>query len=232
MEKTILVVDDEQDILDLVVYNLEQEGYKTISADDGEEAIEKAVAASPDLIILDIMLPGKDGLEVLREIRKHPNAQNIPVIFLTAKDSEFDEVLGLELGADDYIVKPISMRKLLARVKNALRKSVAQPALNDKVIVVRNIEIDPASYQVKVSGEPLGLTKKEFDILYYLAKRPGRVITRKILLDEIWGTNVIVIDRTIDVHIRKIREKLGKDNIDLIVTIKGVGYRFKKAEQE
>ncbi|OGC01794.1 DNA-binding response regulator [candidate division KSB1 bacterium RBG_16_48_16] len=232
MEKTILVVDDEQDILDLVVYNLEQEGYKTISADDGEEAIEKAVAASPDLIILDIMLPGKDGLEVLREIRKHPNAQNIPVIFLTAKDSEFDEVLGLELGADDYIVKPISMRKLLARVKNALRKSVAQPALNDKVIVVRNIEIDPASYQVKVSGEPVGLTKKEFDILYYLAKRPGRVITRKILLDEIWGTNVIVIDRTIDVHIRKIREKLGKDNIDLIVTIKGVGYRFKKAEQE
>ena len=232
MEKTILVVDDEQDILDLVVYNLEQEGYKTISADDGEEAIEKAVAASPDLIILDIMLPGKDGLEVLREIRKHPNAQNIPVIFLTAKDSEFDEVLGLELGADDYIVKPISMRKLLARVKNALRKSVAQPALNDKVIVVRNIEIDPVSYQVKVSGEPVGLTKKEFDILYYLAKRPGRVITRKILLDEIWGTNVIVIDRTIDVHIRKIREKLGKDNIDLIVTIKGVGYRFKKAEQE
>src|SRR3990172_984534 len=163
MEKTILVVDDEQDILDLVVYNLEQEGYKTISADDGEEAIEKAVAASPDLIILDIMLPGKDGLEVLREIRKHPNAQNIPVIFLTAKDSEFDEVLGLELGADDYIVKPISMRKLLARVKNALRKSVAQPALNDKVIVVRNIEIDPASYQVKGSGEPGGLTKKEFD---------------------------------------------------------------------
>jgi two-component system alkaline phosphatase synthesis response regulator PhoP len=232
MEKTILVVDDEQDILDLVVYNLEQEGYKTISADDGEEAIEKAVAATPDLIILDIMLPGKDGLEVLREIRKHPNVQNIPVIFLTAKDSEFDEVLGLELGADDYIVKPISMRKLLARVKNALRKSVALPSQNDKVIVIRNIEIDPASYQVRVSGEPVGLTKKEFDILYYLAKRPGRVITRKILLDEIWGSNVIVIDRTIDVHIRKIREKLGDDNIDLIVTIKGVGYRFKKVEEE
>jgi two-component system alkaline phosphatase synthesis response regulator PhoP len=124
------------------------------------------------------------------------------------------------------------MRKLLARVKNALRKSIAQPSPDDKMIVIRNIEIDPASYQVKVSGEPVGLTKKEFDILHYLAKRPGRVITRKILLDEIWGTNVIVIDRTIDVHIRKIREKLGEDNIDLIVTIKGVGYRLKKVEEE
>ncbi len=227
MAKKILLVDDEKDIIDLLNFNLRSEGYETIKAQDGDLAIEKAQKELPDLIILDIMLPGKDGWEVLRELRNNPKTQNIPIIFLTAKDSEIDEVVGLELGAEDYIVKPISIRKFLARVKKVLKKPMLLTQHDDEKIKIKNIEIDPSSYMVKVGGKDAVLTKKEFDILYYLSRRPGRVITRKILLDEIWENNVVVIDRTIDVHIRKIREKLGDENIDLIETIKGVGYRFK-----
>ena len=227
MAKKILIVDDEKDIIDLLKFNLESEGYKTIKARDGDQAIEKAANEMPDLVILDIMLPGKDGWQVLRELRNDPATKNIPIIFLTAKDSEIDEVVGLELGAEDYIVKPISIRKFLARVKKALNKPVLPVQRQDEKIIVRNIEIDPSSYMVKVGGKDTTLTKKEFDILYYLSIRPGRVITRKTLLDDIWDNNVIVVDRTIDVHIRKIREKIGNKNSDLIETIKGVGYRFK-----
>ena len=226
MAKKILVVDDEQDILDLLVFNLKSEGYKTVTAMDGDEALELASQSKPDLIILDVMLPKKDGWEVIRELRKQPKTQDIPVVFLTARDSEFDEVLGLELGADDYIVKPIALRKLLVRVKKALKSNIRAQEVNDKKIRIRDIEIDPGSYKVIANGKQVVLTKKEFDILVYLARRPGRVITRKILLDEIWGDNVIVIERTIDVHIRKIREKLGKKYFDVIETIKGVGYRI------
>jgi len=227
MAKKILIVDDEKDIIDLLNFNLESEGYETIKARDGDQAIEKAVKELPDLITLDIMLPGKDGWEVLRELRNNPKTKNIPIIFLTAKDSEIDEVVGLELGAEDYIVKPISIRKFLARVKKVLKKPVTQTQTDNEKIKIRNIEIDPSSYMVKVAGIDTVLTKKEFEILYYLSRRPRRVITRKILLDDIWDNNVVVVDRTIDVHIRKIREKLGDANSDLIETIKGVGYRFK-----
>ena len=227
MAKTILIVDDEKDILDLLQFNLEAEGYETITAVDGEKALERAASDKPDLIILDIMLPGKDGWEVIRELSNNEKTHTIPVIFLTAKDSEIDEVVGLELGADDYIVKPIAMRKLLARVKKVLKSSGNRFRDQDQTIKIENIEIDPQRYQVRVSGKSIVLTKKEFEILTYLARRPGRVITRNTLLDEIWGDDVVVVDRTIDVHIRKIREKLGAENMQLIETIKGVGYRLR-----
>ena len=227
MAKRILLVDDEKDILDLLEFNLESEGYKISKAQDGEEAIKKAYDKKPDLILLDIMLPKKDGFEVIRELRASKETMDIPVIFLTAKDSEIDEVVGLELGADDYIVKPISIRKLLARVKKSFRKTPQQTASGSEALEFGSLVIDPSSYQVSVNQKEVMLTKKEFEILLFLARRPGRVITRRILLDELWDDNVVVIDRTVDVHIRKIREKLGEDYQDFIETIKGVGYRFK-----
>lgn len=231
MTKRILLVDDEQDILDLLKYNLEAEGYETLTAANGLQALELAQSA-PDLIILDVMLPGKDGWEVIRQLRQTENTKHIPVIFLTAKGGEVDEVVGLELGADDYIIKPISIRKLLARVKNVLRKTTSAAAEADANAILRfgEVEINPLNYSVKVAGKIVAFTKKEFEVLVYLAKRPGRVVTRDILLNEIWGDDVVVIDRTIDVHIRKIREKLGDDNMHAIETIKGVGYRLKADE--
>lgn len=227
MAKHLLIVDDEQDIIDLLKFNLEAEGYKTSTALDGEKAIQIATQQNPDLIILDIMLPGKDGYQVIRDLRKDPKSQNIPVIFLTAKDSEIDEVVGLELGADDYIIKPISIRKLVARVKNVLRKTVHPVVQEEEKIVHGSLVIDPLSYSVTKNGQQISFTKKEFEILTFLARRPGRVVTRETLLNHVWGDEVIVIDRTIDVHIRKIREKLGAEYMKLIETIKGVGYRFK-----
>jgi two-component system, OmpR family, alkaline phosphatase synthesis response regulator PhoP len=227
MSKKILIVDDEKDIVDLLEYNLEAEGYKTATAFDGEEAVKKAASSTPDLILLDIMLPKKDGLQVLRELRTSPITRDIPVIFLTAKDSEIDEVVGLELGADDYIVKPISIHKLLARLKKALRKPAQAPEPTMTVLQFGDLIIDPEKYRVTAGERDVTLTKKEFEMLLYLARRPGRVITRRIFLDELWDDNVVVIDRTIDVHIRKIREKLGEGYMDLIETLKGVGYRFR-----
>jgi two-component system alkaline phosphatase synthesis response regulator PhoP len=229
MAKRILIVDDEQDILDLLKYNLEAEGYETLTASDGLQAI-KLAQKNPDLIILDVMLPGKDGWEVIRQLREYPSTKHIPVIFLTAKSDEIDEVVGLELGADDYIVKPISIRKLLARVKTVLRKAAPSEPETEGVIRFGEIEINPLNYSVKVARNSVAFTKKEFEMLLYLAKRPGRVVTRETLLNDIWGDDVVVIDRTIDVHIRKIREKLGEENMHLIETIKGVGYRFKAEE--
>ena len=226
MSKKILLVDDEKDILDLLEFNLDAEGYKTYKARDGEEALKKAADKLPDLILLDIMLPKKDGYEVLRELRANKTTAGIPVIFLTAKDSEIDEIVGLELGADDYIVKPISIRKLLARVKKSFRKVPQQMDETSESLSFEALTIDPSSFQVIVDGKEIMLTKKEFEILLFLARRPGRVITRRILLDELWDDNVVVIDRTVDVHIRKIREKLGK-YMDYIETIKGIGYRFR-----
>ncbi|MDQ7065893.1 MAG: response regulator transcription factor [candidate division KSB1 bacterium] len=228
MAKTILLVDDEQDILDLLEFNLKTEGYRILTARDGEKALELAERFHPDLIILDIMLPEKDGWTVLRELRSNGLTQNIPVIFLTAKNSEIDEVVGLELGADDYIVKPISLRKLIARVKTVLRKSKEGRSENRSAIMRFNgLEINPDHFSVRVDGQEIKLTKKEFQILEYLARRAGRVVTREALLDHIWGYDVIVTDRTIDVHIRKIREKLGEKYASMIETFKGVGYRLK-----
>ncbi|MCL5021127.1 MAG: response regulator transcription factor [Bacteroidetes bacterium] len=224
--KSVLVVDDEKDIVQLIRYNLEREGFKVESASDGIEALKKAAEVKPDLILLDIMLPGKDGYEVMKSLNQSEKTANVPVIFLTAKSAEFDEVLGLELGADDYIVKPISPRKLLSRIRAVLRRYEGVKSEEGKNLDFGPIIIDRESYMVKIGGEQVFFPRKEFEILYYLASHEGKVISRETLLSRVWGADVYVGDRTVDVHIRKIREKLGS-HAEMIETIKGVGYKFK-----
>ncbi len=224
--KTVLVVDDENDIVQLIRYNLEREGFRVESAATGDGALLKATEVRPDVILLDIMLPGKDGYEVIKALNQNERTMDIPVIFLTAKSAEFDEVLGLELGADDYIVKPISPRKLVSRIRAVLRRYEGVKSEESKSIDFGKVVIDRESYLVKIGGEQVFFPRKEFEILYYLASHEGKVISRETLLSRIWGSDVYVGDRTVDVHIRKIREKLG-DHAEMIETIKGVGYKFK-----
>lgn len=232
MEKKILVVDDEKPIADILQFNLEKEGYKVICAYDGVEAIEQVNQEKPDLILLDIMLPQKDGMEVCREIRK---TYDMPIIMLTAKDSEIDKVLGLELGADDYVTKPFSTRELLARVKANLRRH-QQPA-EEQVstdIVIGELIIQPEAYLVKKRGEAIELTHREFELIHYLAKRIGQVMTREHLLQAVWGYDYFGDVRTVDVTIRRLREKV-EDNPSYptwIVTRRGVGYYLSNPEQE
>lgn len=224
--KTVLVVDDEKDIVQLIRYNLEREGFKVESASDGNEALKKAVDLKPDVILLDIMLPGKDGYDVIKSLNQSEKTANIPVIFLTAKSAEFDEVLGLELGADDYIVKPISTRKIVSRIRAVLRRYEGSKTEEGKNLDFGDLVIDRESYMVRVGGEQVFFPRKEFEILYYLASHEGKVVSRETLLSRVWGADVYVGDRTVDVHIRKIREKLGGRS-EMIETIKGVGYKFK-----
>ncbi len=224
--KTVLVVDDEKDIVQLIRYNLEREGFKVESAGDGNEALRKAVEVKPDVILLDIMLPGKDGYEVIKSLNQSEKTVGIPVIFLTAKSAEFDEVLGLELGADDYVVKPISPRKLVSRIRAVLRRYEGVKSEEVRNIDFGTLVIDRESYMVKVGGDKVFFPRKEFEILYYLASHEGKVVSRETLLSRVWGADVYVGDRTVDVHIRKIREKLGEHS-EMIETIKGVGYKFK-----
>jgi len=225
--KTILVVDDEKDILEMVKYNLSKEGYSVITARNGKQALEYA-NNKPDLILLDIMMPEYDGIEVLKRLKKNEMTNHIPVIFLTAKGTDIDEVLGLELGAEDYIVKPISIPKLIARIKNVLRKHEEVTKSYVSPITVGAIEISPSQHIIRINNVEVFFPKKEFEVLLYLAKHADNVVTRETLLSAIWGSDVRVVDRTVDVHIRKIREKLGK-SADYIDTIKGVGYRLKKS---
>ncbi len=230
MKTKILLVDDEKDIVEFLSYNLSQEGFKVITAYDGKEALDK-LHQKPDLIILDVMMPKMDGYETCTRIRSIDEYKNTPVIFLTAKSSEIDEVHGLNIGADDFIQKPISPKKLIARVKSNLRKSETSQAesLAAKEIKIGPLHIDKEKYTVEIDAEPIFLPKKEFEILTYLASSPGKVFHRDKMLNDIWGNDIYVVERTIDVHVRKIREKLGKHS-DLIETIKGVGYRFKNIE--
>lgn len=224
MAKTILIVDDEKDIIELLKYNLQKEGYSVITARDGAEAISKT-DQKPGMIILDVMMPGLDGWEIARLLKKKSSTSSIPIIFLTAKSSEADEVLGLELGADDYIVKPISIPKLLARIRNVFRKRDSAGHANPD-ISMGGLEISPLQHTVKIDKVETFFPKKEFEVLHYLAMHPNQVINRDSLLASIWGNDVHVIERTVDVHIRKIREKLGK-YAEMIETIKGVGYRMR-----
>lgn len=224
----ILIVDDEEDIVELLRYNLVLEGYQIITAHNGFEALNK-ISEQPDLIILDVMMPKMNGYELLMKLKENKSMSNIPVIFLTAKSSEFDEIHALNIGADDFIQKPISMKKIIARIKANLRKvgKGSSSITKKKIIEIGSILIDAEQFIVKINGEELFLPKKEFEILLYLASNPGIVFSREQLLRDIWGDDVLVIDRTVDVHVRKIREKLGEYS-DLIETIKGVGYKFKK----
>lgn len=224
MNYKILVVDDERPIADILKFSLEKEGYQVICAFDGEEAVQKAFQEQPSLILLDIMLPKKDGLEVCREIR---NQMDIPIIMLTAKDSEVDKVLGLELGADDYVTKPFSTRELMARVKANLRRLTQQKdSASEDGIRVRDIVIYPESYTVYKNNERIELTHREFELLVYMSKHLGHVLTREHLLQTVWGYDYYGDVRTVDVTIRRLREKIESDpsNPEYIMTRRGVGY--------
>lgn len=230
MKLKILVVDDEKDIVDILKYNLERENeFEVIPAYNGKDAIELA-ASVPDLIILDIMMPELNGYEVCKRLKNNPETSSIPVIFLTAKENEIDEILGLEIGADDYISKPISPRKVIARIKSVIRRSLSEsekPLRTEQRIKFNNLEIDSESHSVKINQRDVFFPKKEFQLLHFLISNRGKVYSREILLNQLWGENVYVVDRTVDVHVAKVREKLGEYS-DYIETIKGLGYRFKE----
>lgn len=219
--KKILIADDEPDILEIIGYNLTREGYQVTTAKDGDEALTKAKLIKPELIILDIMMPKKSGVEVCEILRSKPAFRDTLIIFLTALSDEGSHVKGLETGADDYLSKPISPKVLLSKVNSLFRRVKPEQGMN--IIRIGNVEIDPVKFEVTVDGHAASLAKKEFELLYMLASKPGRVFLRNEILNQVWGNDVIVGDRTIDVHIRKIRQKLG---IDCITTVKGVGYKF------
>lgn len=221
--KQILIADDEPDILEIVSYNLGKEGYEVYTAKDGNEAIERAKQLHPDLIILDVMMPKKTGVEVCQILRSQPMFQDTLIIFLTAMSDEASQIKGLETGADDYVNKPISPKVLISRVNALFRRLNKEENGSGKSIVIGNVTIDPVKFLVSINGQEVILAKKEFELIYLLASRPGRVFLRNEILSQIWGNDVIVGDRTIDVHIRKVRQKLG---IDCITTVKGVGYKF------
>lgn len=231
MSYKILVVDDERPIAEILQYSLEKEGYEVICAFDGEEAITKSLEEEPDLILLDIMLPKKDGMEVCRSIRK---TKDIPIIMLTAKDSEVDKVLGLELGADDYVTKPFSTRELLARVKANLRRLQAPEEPSLKIgIKIGELLINAESYTVHKEGNLIDLTHREFELLYYLGKHIGHVLTREHLLQEVWGYDYYGDARTVDVTVRRLREKVETDpsHPEYIMTRRGVGYSLRYTKQ-
>ena len=231
-KKTILVVDDEKPIVDILTYNLQKEGYSTLEANDGEEAIKIATEKKPDLILLDIMLPKVDGLTVCKKLR---HTLNVPILILSAKDEEIDKILGLELGADDYIIKPFSVRELMARVKANLRKAeiqvqstdaIEEPKKESILIEVGELSINIEKFEVKVRGKVIDLTLREFEVLKYLANQPGQVVTRETLLEKVWGYEYYGDIRTVDVTVRRIREKIEKDTSapKILITKRGVGY--------
>lgn len=219
--KKILIADDEPDILEIISYNLQLNGYQVATAKDGDQAILKAKEIHPDLIILDIMMPKKSGIEACKILRAQPEFEKTLIVFLTALNDELSHVKGLELGADDFITKPISPKVMVSKVNSFFRR-VQKPEAS-KSIEIGPLRIEPDEYMVYFNNEPKSLAKKEFELLVYLASKPGRVFLRNEILNQIWGSDVIVGDRTIDVHIRKIRQKLG---VDCITTVKGVGYKF------
>ncbi len=226
-KETILVVDDEEDILELVRYNLAREGYQVICAISGEKALEKAKNENIELMILDLMLPGIDGLEVARRLKQHQKTSHIPIIMLTAKGEEADIVIGLELGADDYVTKPFSLRILMARVKSVLRRQTAEEENPEKIIHIHQLTIDPRRHHVLAGSKSIDLTLSEFQILYFLARRPGWVFTRSQIVDAVKGDDYPVTDRSVDVQIVGLRKKFDTF-AHYIETVRGVGYRFKE----
>ena len=218
--RKVLIADDEPDILEILKYNLQNEGYQVYTAKDGDEALARAKFALPDLVILDIMMPKKNGVEVCELLRKQPAFKNTLILFLTALSDEGTQIKGLETGADDYINKPISPKVFVSKVNSLFRRLNKNEA---KVITINGLTVDPEKFIVQYNGKNISLAKKEFELLHLLATKPGRVFLRNEILSQVWGADVIVGDRTIDVHIRKIRQKLG---VDCITTVKGVGYKF------
>jgi two-component system, OmpR family, alkaline phosphatase synthesis response regulator PhoP len=226
-EKTfrVLVADDEPDILEFLSYNLEREGFLVTTAENGREAIDKAKKENPDIILLDVMMPEVDGMEACRTLRELPQFEHTIIAFLTARTEDYSQIAGFETGADDYISKPIKPRVLASRLKALLRRYESKEAKPTN-IKVGEIEIDRERYIIIQSGREMAVPRKEFELLFLLASKPGKVFKREEILNEIWGRDIIVGDRTIDVHIRKLREKLGEE---LIKTVKGIGYKFEEA---
>ena len=226
----ILVIEDEEDIRELVRYNLEREKFTVTEAPSGEKGLEAVARYKPDLILLDLMLPGKDGMQVCRELKQHETTRTIPVVMMTAKGEESDIVAGLELGAEDYVVKPFSPKVLTARVKAVLRrKAVAQPLSDSDVLRIYDLCIHPGRHEVTVNDELVDLTASEFNLLHFLARRPGWVFTRYQIVDAVHGEDYPVTERSVDVHIVGVRKKLGQAG-DYIETVRGIGYRFKDKE--
>ncbi|NLU40002.1 MAG: response regulator transcription factor [Bacteroidales bacterium] len=226
-EKKILLVDDEIDILEFISYNLEKEGYKVYTAQNGKDAIRIAEKKEPDLIILDVMMPEMDGIVTCEEIRKIPKLKSTIIAFLTARSEDYSQIAGFEAGADDYITKPIRPKVLLSRVKALLKRTQVveeeEKVADDTTINIGSLSIDRERYMISVAGQEMILPRKEFELLSLLASKPGKVFTREEIYSSVWGEQVIVGDRTIDVHIRKLREKIGEDHIK---TLKGIGYKF------
>jgi two-component system alkaline phosphatase synthesis response regulator PhoP len=218
----VLVVDDEPDIVEILKYNLQKEGYEVATAEDGVKAVKVAAKFLPDVILLDIMMPNQDGVETCLQIRQMPDLKNTFIIFLTARMEEYSEVAAFDVGADDYITKPIKPRALMSRI-SALFRRESKKEQEQVQIKIKDLVIDRGSYTVDQSGKTITLPKKEFELLYFLAKNPNIVFSRDELLQNIWGADVFVLARTVDVHIRKVREKIGDD---YITTVKGVGYKF------
>ena len=219
----ILLVDDEPDILEFLSYNLKKEGYNVFTANNGKEAVAIAKKENPHLIILDVMMPDMDGIETCREIRELPGLKDVMIAFLTARNEDYSQIAGFDVGADDYINKPIKPRVLISRIKALLRRSGTAENLSADKVDMGGIKIDRERYVVAKDGVEINLPKKEFELIALLASKPGKVFTREVILDKVWGGDVVVGDRTIDVHIRKLREKLGED---FIRTVKGIGYTF------
>ena len=225
----IVVIEDEADILEVIQYNLKREGYQVLTSRDGEEGLGQVREQAPALVLLDLMLPGLDGIEVCKQLKQNPVTRAIPIIMVTAKGEESDIVLGLGVGADDYVAKPFSPKELVARVKAVLRRGPLQEERAGERIVAGEVVIDAARHEVLVAGKPAVFTATELRLLHFLASQPGRVFTRDQLLSRVIGEDAAVIDRNIDVHIRSIRKKIGEHR-DLIETIRGVGYRFRDLE--
>ncbi|WP_374948271.1 response regulator transcription factor [Mucilaginibacter sp.] len=222
-KQKILIVDDEPDILELIEYNLKKEGYQVYSARNGQEAVAEAKRTQPDLIVLDIMMPKMDGIEACRIMRTMPEFKNTFMVFLTARSEEYSEIAGFNVGADDYIAKPIKPRALVSRINAILRRNSSPEEVIDNKLEIGDLVIDREAYLVYKDGVKVVLAKKEFELLYLLASKPGKVYTREVILKSIWEDSVVVTNRTIDVHVRKLREKLGDD---CVATVKGVGYKF------
>ncbi len=234
MRQRVAIIEDEADIVEMVRYNFRKEGFEVDSYDRGRDGLENIRRNPPDLLLLDIMLPDQDGFTICRQLRSEERLKNLPVIFLTARAAEVDRIVGLEIGADDYVVKPFSPRELVARAKAILRRQARGAGTEDAPIEIRGLRLDPKTQDVTVRGTPVELSALEFRLLYYLASRPRQIFSRERLLDEVWGRDYMVTLRTVDVHIRRLREKIEArpDEPEYIGTVRGAGYRFLAGEPE